>query len=148
VEVDSALQSYRDLRVAFVEEAALAFRYLYFAQIAEIEGLGAVAKQLREIAEGAVCAAHGSLDFLREGDPVDLHRIGDTEQNLRAAISMETEETSVLFPAMARRARENGFGDVASWMDTLAKLKQSHLELLLKLQQSHCPAGRDPIPGT
>lgn len=146
-EVPSGLPSYRDLLTALLEESALAFRYLYFAQIADIEGHSAAATLFRTAAEGATSTTHGTLDILREGNLCDSHLIGDTEQNLQTAIAIETEGATILFPDMARRARENGAADVASWMETLAKLKRGHVESLRRVEEelSDCRDGRQSV---
>lgn len=124
-------QSYEDLKSAFSEEAALAFRYLYFAKVAEIEGHEHIARTCREVAEGGLCNAHGSVDFLRQlGAEVPQDGVGDTEQNLRTALAIESRDHAVLYPNMAARARSMGLYDIASWFETLGKLKQHHARLL------------------
>lgn len=124
-------QSYEDLKSAFSEEAALAFRYLYFAKVAEIEGHEHIARICREVAEGGLCNAHGSVDFLRQlGADGPQEGVGDTEQNLRTALAVESRGHAVLYPNMAARARSSGLYDIASWFETLGKLKQHHARLL------------------
>jgi rubrerythrin len=124
-------QSYEDLKNAFSEEAALAFRYLYFAKVAEIEGHEHIARICREVAEGGVCNAHGSADFLRQlGADAPHDGVGDTEQNLRTALALESRGHSELYPNLAARARSMGLYDIASWFETVGKLKQHHARLL------------------
>ena len=117
------------LREAFADEARTAQRYLYFAELAEIEGHGEAAVLFRELAESATHNAHGHLDWLRRiGDPLTDLPMGDTEQNLRCAVAREAMESTTTYPRWARQALEEGFTDVASWLDCLATYKRAHLE--------------------
>ena len=52
--------------------------------------------------------------------------IGSSRQNLMAAIAGETHEYTDMYPGMAKMAREEGFGEVADWFETLAKAERSH----------------------
>ena len=52
--------------------------------------------------------------------------IGATGNNLKAAIAGETHEYTDMYPGMARTAREEGFGEIADWFETLAKAERSH----------------------
>mgnify|MGYP003351307879 CR=1 FL=1 len=77
----------KHLKDAFAGESQANRRYLYFAQVADIEGLPEIAGNFKETADGETGHAHGHLDFLREvGDPITGLPIGDTRSNLRAAI--------------------------------------------------------------
>ncbi len=46
--------------------------------------------------------------------------------NLKAAIAGETHEYTDMYPGMARQARDEGFGEIADWFETLAKAERSH----------------------
>ena len=56
----------------------------------------------------------------------DLIDNGPTDNNLKAAIAGETHEYTDMYPGMARTAREEGFGEIADWFETLAKAEKSH----------------------
>ena len=47
-------------------------------------------------------------------------------QNLKAAIAGETHEYTDMYPGMAKTARDEGFGEIADWFETLAKAERSH----------------------
>lgn len=116
-----------NLRTAFTRESEANRRYLYFAQRADIEGYTEVATLFRSTAEGETGHAHGHLEYLEEvGDPASGLPIGNTADNLRASIASETYEYSDMYPGMAKDAREEGFDEVADWMETLAKAERSH----------------------
>ena len=117
----------QNLKDAFAGESQANRRYLYFAQKADIEGANEVAQVFRSTAEGETGHAHGHLEYLEEvGDPATGEPIGDTETNLKSAITGETHEYTDMYPGMARTAREEGFEEIADWFETLAKAEKSH----------------------
>jgi rubrerythrin len=123
-----------NLRRAYAEEAALYFRYMYYAALAEFEGLDRHSAAFKEIAEGGVNAVQGSLDFLKlVRDPETGIALGGTFKNLEALAQTETKQFSQTYPEMAKTARREGFSDIASWFDTLEKSKRSHVRRLRKL---------------
>ena len=120
-------QTHDNLKAAFAGESQANRRYLYFAKVADIEGYPQIASNFRETAEGETGHAHGHLDYIKEvGDPATGKPIGDTELNLAAAVAGETHEYTEMYPGMARTAREEGFGEIADWFETLAKAEKSH----------------------
>jgi rubrerythrin len=120
----SGRPTHENLKEAFAAEAEDVHRYLYFAGIAEIEGWPDIATLFREVGESGICAAHGHLDFLkRVGDPSTGLPIGETERNLAAAIATAAREATALYPSLAAAARADGFPDVASWFENLARQK-------------------------
>ncbi len=117
----------QNLKDAFAGESQANRRYLYFAQKADVEGYNDVSAVFRSTAEGETGHAHGHLEFLAEtGDPATGLPIGDTSNNLKAAIAGETFEYTDMYPGMARSAREEGFEEIADWFETLAKAEKSH----------------------
>ncbi len=120
-------KTHANLKAAFAGESQANRRYLYFAKQADVEGYPEVAGNFRDTAEGETGHAHGHLDYLRPaGDPATDLPIGDTHNNLKAAIAGETHEYTDMYPGMAKTAREEGFGEVADWFETLAKAEKSH----------------------
>ena len=117
----------QNLKDAFAGESQANRRYLYFANKADIEGLPDVAGLFRDTAEGETGHAHGHLDYLKKvGDPATGLPIGDTTDNLKAAIAGEADEYTDMDPGMAKNAREEGFTEIADWFETLAKAEKSH----------------------
>ena len=118
----------QNLRDAFAGESQANRRYLYFANKADIEGQNDVAALFRSTAEGETGHAHGHLEYLeqrrRPGHrPADRHQ---PRENLKAAVAGETHEYTDMYPGMAKIAREEGFGEIADWFETLAKAERSH----------------------
>jgi rubrerythrin len=117
----------QNLKDAFAGESQANRRYLYFAQKADVEGFNDVSAVFRSTAEGETGHAHGHLEFLEEtGDPATGLPIGNTSNNLKAAVAGETHEYTDMYPGMARTAREEGFEEIADWFETLAKAEKSH----------------------
>ena len=138
------LSTHDKLKQAFRAEAGTVQRYLYFARIADIEGFPDVAQLLRDLAESGACNAHGHLDFLkRVGDPDTDLPIGETDQNLIAAISSTTREQTELYPLMAQTAHNEGLLDIANWFETMAKSKKAHEDKLKRALAQLTLANRD-----
>ena len=117
----------QNLKYAFAGEAQANRRYMYFAKRADVEGYPEIAGLFRDTAEGETGHAHGHLDYLKpSGDPATGLPIGDTVENLRAAIAGETHEYTEMYPSMAQTAREEGFPEIAEWFETLAKAEKAH----------------------
>ena len=123
----SGSKTHQNLKDAFAGESQANRRYLYFAKIADVEGYPDIAGNFRQTAEGETGHAHGHLDYLKVvGDPATDLPIGSTQDNLAAAVAGETHEYTDMYPGMAKTAREEGFGEIADWFETLAKAEKSH----------------------
>src|ERR1700761_8827095 len=108
----SGSKTAQNLKDAFAGESQANRCYLYFAQKADVEGVNDVSAVFRWSAEGETGHAHGHLEYLEVvGDPATGLPIGETKQNLRAAIAGETHEYTDMYPGMARAARDEGFGE-------------------------------------
>jgi rubrerythrin len=117
----------QNLKDAFAGESQANRRYLYFAKAADIEGYPEVAGLFRDTAEGETGHAHGHLDYLKKvGDPATGLPIGEVGDMLKSAVAGETHEYTDMYPGMAKTAREEGFGEIADWFETLAKAERSH----------------------
>src|ERR1700758_2247060 len=117
----------KNLKDAFAGESQANRRYLYFAAKADVEGFNDVSAVFRSTAEGETGHAHGHLEYMEAvGDPATGKPIGSTSNNLMASIAGGTLEYTDMSPGMARTAREEGFGEIADWFETLAKAEKSH----------------------
>ena len=120
-------KTHQNLKDAFAGESQANRRYLYFAKQADIEGYPDIAGLFRDTAEGETGHAHGHLDYLKKvGDPATDLPIGDTADNLKAAVAGETHEYTDMYPGMAKTARAEGFAEIADWFETLAKAERAH----------------------
>lgn len=126
-----------NLKAAFSGESQANRRYLFFARQADAEGHPDAAGLFRDVAEGETAHAHGHLEFIaRVGDPATGLPLGDTAKNLKAAIQGETYEYSQMYPGFARMARDEGFEDVAEWLEILAKAERAHAGRFEKMLNS------------
>lgn len=120
-------KTHDNLKAAFAGESQANRRYMYFAKVADVEGLPDVAGLFKDTADGETGHAHGHLDFLKQvGDPATGLPIGSTANNLKAAVHGETYEYETMYPGFAKQAREEGHDDIAEWFETLAKAEKSH----------------------
>ncbi len=120
-------KTHENLKTAFAGESQANRRYLYFARRADIEGYPDIGGLFRDTSEAETGHAFGHMDFLKEaGDPVTGVPIGDTEKNLKSAIEGETYEYTQMYPGFAKTAREEGFEEIAEWLETLARAEKSH----------------------
>ena len=120
-------KTHENLKEAFAGESQANRRYLYFAQKADVEGYPDIAALFRSVAEGETGHAFGHFDFLAEvGDPVTGAAVGATSDNLKSAVAGETYEYTEMYPGFARTARDEGFEEVAEWLETLARAEKSH----------------------
>jgi len=124
-------QTHQNLMKAFARESEANRRYLWFAEKADVDGFPHIATLFRAVAEGETGHAHGLLEYLAlVGDPATGEPIGDTGDNLRSAIAGETYESTEMYPWFARIARDEGFDEIAEWMETLARAEQGQAERL------------------
>jgi rubrerythrin len=120
--------TYENLASALARDAQASRLCTLFARVAEIEGYPEMARVLREITESQILFADGHIDFLRRvGDPITGAPIGETLQNLQSVISAELQDASEVLPRMVSTANGEGFPDIASWFESLAKAKQAHV---------------------
>ena len=123
----SGSRTEQNLKEAFARESQANLRYHYFAQKADVEGYPEIAGLFRRIAQSETGHAFGHLDFLADlRDPVTGEPIGPTEDNLRSAIASEELEHTELYVGFATTAREEGFDEVAEWLDTVVRAETSH----------------------
>ncbi|MBL0210084.1 MAG: rubrerythrin [Holophagaceae bacterium] len=137
----AASQTHENLKAAFAGESQANRRYTWMAAVAEKEGLPETAELFKHSADGETGHALKHLMFLAEkaGDPATGLPLGDTRTNLASAVAGETYEYTDMYPDFARKAREEGFADIAAWFETLAKVERFHAgrfqAALAKLEQ-------------
>ena len=120
-------KTHDNLKAAFAGESQANRRYLFFAKHADIEGYPEIAGLFRDTAEGETGHAHGHLEYLKKvGDPATGMPFTAVGEMLQSAVAGETHEYTDMYPGMAKAAREEGFGEIADWFETLAKAERSH----------------------
>ncbi len=120
-----------NLLTSFAGESQARMRYTFFSSAAKKEGFVQIADLFLETAEQEKEHAKRMFKFL-EGGMVEITAsypagvIGKTRDNLLAAASGEHEEWSLLYPAFAKTAREEGFADVATMYEKISVAEQYH----------------------
>jgi len=114
-----------NLREAFAGESQARNKYTYFASVAKKEGYEQIAAVFLETAEQE--KEHAKLHFSALG------HIGGTVDNLQAAADGENEETSDMYPRMAREAREEGLDDIARVFEGIGRIEKEHRDRYRKL---------------
>ena len=130
----------QNLKEAFAGESQANRRYLYFANLADVNGDNDVASVFRSTAEGETGHAHGHMEYLIEGgagDPGTGMPAKTTAEALESAIAGETHEYTDMYPGMAKTAREEGLDEIADWFETLAKAERSHANKFTRTLEAH-----------
>lgn len=120
-----------NLLAAFAGESQARNRYTYFASVARKEGYRQIEALFLETAENEREHAKRFFKFL-EGGALEITAtypagvIGTTADHLKAAADGENEEWSILYPAAADIAEEEGFPVIAQAFRAIAEVEQKH----------------------
>ncbi|MEG1559508.1 MAG: rubrerythrin family protein [Clostridia bacterium] len=120
----------KNLMAAFSGESEARNKYTYFASAARKEGYNQIAAIFEETAGNEKEHAKLWFKFLNGG------KIGDTENNLKAAASGENYEWTTMYATFAKIAEEEGFSDISRLFAGVAKVEKAHEERYLKLLQN------------
>jgi rubrerythrin len=107
-----------NLKAAYAGESQARGKYVYFAAKAREEGYTQVAQTFEEFAVNE--QEHAKLWCKLLGG------IGNTAENLKAAIDGEHAETTEMYPAFAKTAEEEGFADIATQFRQVAGIEKGH----------------------
>lgn len=113
-----------NLMAAFAGESQANRKYLAYAKVADSEGKPAVAKLFRAAAEAETI--HALTHFRNAG------KIGDTDANLKDAISGETFEFTKMYPDMIADAKADGNGTVEKYMTWVQAVEEIHANFYIK----------------
>ncbi|MDY2984449.1 MAG: rubrerythrin family protein, partial [Synergistes jonesii] len=102
----------------FAGESMARNKYTNFASAAKKAGYEQIAAIFKETADNE--KEHAKLHFKA------LSGIGDTLANLLAAAAGENDEWSEMYPRMAKDAREEGFDELATMFEGIAKVEAEH----------------------
>ena len=108
----------KNLLEAFAGESMARNKYTYFASAAKKEGYEQIAAIFLETAENE--KEHAKLHFKA------LSGISDTLTNLKAAAAGENGEWTEMYPRMAKDARAEGFEELATMFENIAKVEAEH----------------------
>lgn len=131
----------KNLLASFAGESQARNRYTYFAKVAKKEGYEQISEIFMETAENEKEHAKVFFKFLK-GGMVEITAsypagvIGTTLENLKAAAGGEHEEWEILYPQAAKVAREEGFDEIATAFEQIAKVEKEHEKRYLKLSKN------------
>lgn len=113
-----------NLMDAFAGESQANRKYLTFADQAEQEGLSQVALLFRAIAEAETIHAKHHLRA--------AGKVGNTLDNLKAAMEGEIYESTKMYPEMAKIAAKEGKTQVQEYFEWADQVEAGHAELYKK----------------
>lgn len=110
-----------NLMAAFAGESQANRKYLAFAKKAEAEGYKAAARMFRAAAEAETFHAHGHL--------AAAGGIGNTIENLKAAVDGETFEFEKMYPPYVQEAMAEGDDKAVRTLSFAMEAEKIHAEL-------------------
>ncbi len=131
----------QNLLKSFAGESQARNRYEFFVKVAKKEGYEQIATIFQETANQEKEHAKRFFKFL-EGGMTEITaaypagKIGTTAENLKSAAEGENEEWTILYPAFAETAKEEGFPEVATAYKMIARVEAEHERRFLKLLQN------------
>lgn len=117
-----------NLKEAFAGESQARNKYTYFASVAKKEGFEQIAAVFLETAEQE--KEHAKMHFKA------LAALGNTAENLKAAAAGENEETTEMYPRMAREAHAEGFEEIARLFEGIGRIEKEHRDRYQKLLEN------------
>lgn len=128
-------KTYRNLARSFAGESQAGMRYQLIARAATQQGYITLADAVKVIAKNETVHARRFFEELsKRGENLDNIDIdagypfhsGDIAEGLSFAADDEREEHSVIYPAFAKDAEEEGFKDIANLFKLVAKVEEHH----------------------
>lgn len=131
----------KNLMLAFSGESQARNRYDYFSKKARSEGYIQIAKIFEETAKQEKEHAKRFFKFMSGGE-VEISNafpfgvIGTTLENLLSASSGENYEHTTMYPNFAKKAREEGFNEIAVVFEHIAIAEKGHEKRFLALAKN------------
>jgi rubrerythrin len=107
-----------NLQAAFAGESQASRKYLYFAEKADKEGQPQIARLFRAASEAETVHARNHLNVMKG--------IGDTTENLKAAISGEFHEMTEMYPEFIAQAKIDKNSAAERSFDLANKVEKIH----------------------
>lgn len=107
-----------NLKTAFSGESQARNKYTFFASVARKAGFEQIAAIFEETADNEKEHAKRIFEFLKG--------IGDTKQNLKAAIKGENYEWTEMYPEFEKEALEEGMTEIAHFFKEVAEVEEEH----------------------
>ena len=136
------MKTLENLVKAFIGESQARNRYTMYAKIARKEGFERIAEIFEITAENEREHAAQLFRMIQElkGNVNEINVqaaapliLGNTGENLKAAIAGENYEHTKMYPEFAKIAEEEGFPEIAARLRAIAKAEEHHEERYKKL---------------
>lgn len=121
----------KNLEAAFAGESQARNKYTYYASQAKKDGYVQISRIFEETADNEREHAKIWFKLLHEEN-----KVPDTLTNLEDAANGENYEWTEMYPTFAKEAREEGFYEIASLFEGIAKIEKEHNERYKKLREN------------
>ena len=119
-------KTHENLKAAFAGESQANRRYLYFAARPTSKARTTSRRSFARPPRARPATRTGtSTTWRRWAIRRPICRSARSRENLKAAVAGETHEYTDMYPGMAKKARDEGFGEIADWFETLAKAERA-----------------------
>ncbi len=138
----------QNLTKAFIGESQARNRYTLYAKIAKKEGYEQIAEIFTQTADQEREHAKWLFRLINElkkenGENLETIKVeadaptalGNTLENLKAAIGGENYEYTQMYPEFAKIAQEEGYPQIAARLNAIAKAEEHHEKRYKKLLQ-------------
>ncbi|RLI10975.1 rubrerythrin family protein [Candidatus Bathyarchaeota archaeon] len=139
-------ETIKNLVKAFIGESQARNRYSFYASIAKKEGFEQIAEVFLITAENEKEHASTIFKFINQikkktGEELNEIKVevaaptilGNTAENLKAAIAGENYEHTKMYPEFADVAEKEGYSDIAARLRAIAKAEKHHEERYRKI---------------
>ncbi len=136
----------KNLVKAFIGESQARNRYTFYAKIAKQEGYEQIAEIFLITADNEEEHANNLFKLINELKKESNEKmeeivveaaapttLGNTAENLKAAIAGENYEHTKMYPEFAKIAEEEGYPEIAKRLRAIAKAEEHHEERYKKL---------------
>ena len=118
----------KNIEKAFAGESQAESRYVCFSSIAKKEGYEQIADIFLETANNEKEHAKIWLKYLK--------KLGSTRENLEEAAKGENFETTKMYVEFEKKAREEGFEDIAEHFKKVGEIEREHEKRFRKLLEN------------
>jgi rubrerythrin len=141
------METIKNLSKAFVGESMARNRYTFYSSIAKKEGYEQIAEVFQLTADQEKEHANWLYKLLNELkkqeniNTVDIDAsiplaLGNTQENLGAAIAGENFEYTKMYPDFAKTAESEGFKDISNRLIAISEAEKHHEERYKKILES------------
>lgn len=134
-----------NLARSFAGEAQARNRYHFYAEKLRKDGHEALYRTVTEIENNELAHAKMFYNYITDNPDfgyknIDIdggypYILGTLTVNLEAAAAGENDEANIIYPKFAEIARDEGFHEIASTYELIAKVEAEHEQIFKKMAQ-------------